>query len=105
MNNEKAKGKGEDGVVDAIVQKAYERLGRFLKGEKEYLAGRIAALNRRACLYKGKPCAVRARSEITGMVTVLSALGWEVVCDWDRYKSDVFIVPVEVVAEEEGGEG
>ena len=48
---------------------------------------------------------MRARSEITGMVTVLSALGWEVVCDWDRYKSDVFIVPVEVVAEEEGGEG
>ena len=100
----KAKGKGEDGVVDAIVQKAYERLGRFLKGETGYLAGRIAALNRRACLYKGNPCAVRARSEITGMVTVLSALGWEVVCDWDRYKSDVFIVPVEVVAEEEGGE-
>ena len=98
------KEKDEDEVVDAIVQKAYERLGRFLKGETEYLAGRIAALNRRACLYKGKPCAVRARSEITGMVTVLSALGWEVLCNWDRYKSDVLILPVEVVAEEEGGE-
>ena len=101
----KVQGKGEDGVVDAIVKKAYERLGRYLKGETEYLAGRIAALNRRACLYKGKPCAVRARSEITGMVSVLSALGWEVECDWDRYDSGVDIVPVEIIAEEEGGEG
>lgn len=99
----KAKGKGEVEVVDAIVKKAYERLGRFLKGETEYLAGRIAALNRRACLYKGKPCAVRARSEITGMVTVLSALGWEVVCDWDQYDSVVALIPVEAVAEMKGG--
>ena len=61
----KAKGKGEVEVVDAIVQKAYERLGRFLKGEKEYLAGRIAALNRRACLYKASraPCARGRRSQ------------------------------------------
>lgn len=96
--------KGEDENIEGIIQKAYGRLGDYLKEETEYLAGRIAALNRRACLYKGKPCSVRARSEITGMVSVLSALGWEVECDWDWYNSEVFIVPVEIVAEEEGGD-
>ena len=97
-------GAGEEDVrIGKMYEEAYGRLADFLKGEAEYLAGRIAALNRRACLYKGKPCAIRARSEITGMVTVLSALGWEVDCSWDQYDSDVALIPVEAVAEMNGG--
>ena len=99
-------GKGADVEAERIgkmYDEAYGRLADCLKGEAEYLAGRIAALNRRACLYKGKPCAIRARSEITGMVTVLSALGWEVDCTWDQYDSGVVLIPVAAVAEMNGG--
>ena len=99
-------GKGADVEAERIgkmYDEAYGRLADCLKGEAEYLAGRIAALNRRACLYKGKPCAVRARAEITGMVTVLSALGWEVDCSWDQYDSGVVLIPVAAVAETNGG--
>ena len=100
-------GQGADVEAERIAKmydEAYGRLADRLKGEAEYLAGRIAALNRRACLYRGAPCAIRARSEITGMVTVLSALGWEVDCTWDQYDSGVVLVPVEAVAEMNGGE-
>lgn len=99
-------GKGTDEEAERIgkmYDEAYGRLADCLKGEAEYLVGRIAALNRRACLYRGAPCAIRARSEITGMVTVLSALGWEVDCSWDQYDSGVSLVPVEAVAEMNGG--
>lgn len=99
-------GQGADEEAERIgkmYDEAYGRLADCLKGEAEYLAGRIAALNRRACLYKGKPCAIRARAEITGMVTVLSALGWEVDCSWDRYDSGVALIPVTAVAEMNGG--
>lgn len=89
--------------IGKMYYEAYGRLADCLKGETEYLAGRIAALNRRACLYNGKPCAIRARSEITGMVTVLSALGWEVDCSWDQYDSEVALIPVGAVAEMNGG--
>ena len=87
-----------------MYSEAYDRLASLLIGEMDYLTGRIAALNRRACLYKGAPCAIRARSEITGIVTVLSALGWEVECNWNQYDSDASILPVAVVAEENGGD-
>ena len=99
-------GQGADVEAERIgkmYDDAYGRLADCLKGEAEYLAGRIAALNRRACLYKGKPCAIRARAEITGMVTVLSALGWEVDCTWDQYYSGVALIPVTAVAEMNGG--
>ena len=99
-------GQGADVEAERIgkmYDEAYGRLADRLKGEAEYLSGRIAALNRRACLYKGKPCAIRARAEITGMVTVLSALGWEVDCSWDQYDSGVALIPVKAVAEMNGG--
>ena len=95
---------GETARIEKMYDEAYGRLADCLKSEAEYLAGRIAALNRRACLYKGAPCAIRARAEITGIVTVLSALGWEVDCSWDQYDSNVALIPVAAVAEMKGGE-
>ena len=95
---------GDDARIEKMYDEAYGRLADCLKSEAEYLAGRIASLNRRACLYKGAPCAIRARAEITGIVTVLSALGWEVDCSWDQYDSNVALIPVAAVAEMKGGE-
>lgn len=63
-----------------------------------YLESRISLLNRRACLYKDKPCGMRARNVITGMVDVINALGFEVVGDWADYSSVFTIVPTAHVA-------
>jgi hypothetical protein len=68
----------------------------------EYLETRISLLNRRACLYKDKPCGMRARNVITGMVDVINALGFEVVGDWAAYHSEFAIVPTVLVADAPG---
>lgn len=70
----------------------------------EYFERRITALNRRACLHEGEHCGVRARQEITGMLCVLNALGYEAVGDWTRYDGEFELVPAEVLsAKKEGG--
>lgn len=99
-------GEEDDAEISKMYSLAYDRVADNLKSEAAYIAGRVAALNRRAILYKGAPCAIRARAEITGMLTVLSALGWEVDCTWDQYDSDVTIVPVALIASvaENGGQ-
>ena len=68
----------------------------------EYLETRISLLNRRACLYKDKPCGMRARNVITGMVDTINALGFEVVGDWADYNSDFALVPPVLVADAPG---
>ena len=57
----------------------------------EYFERRLDALNRRACFHRKEQCGIRARAEITGMLTVINALGFEAVGDWDKYlaKADV----------------
>jgi len=62
---------------------------------KEYFETRLGMLNRRACLHRGASCAFRARSEISGMLSVLNALGYEARGDWDRYDSEFDLVPAE----------
>ena len=62
---------------------------------KEYFARRIDALHRRASLHKGAICGSRARAEITGMITVLNALGYEVKMNWDLWCAECVIIPAE----------
>ena len=64
----------------------------------EYFARRIDALHRRASLHKGAICGIRARAEITGMITVLNALGYEVKMNWDLWCAECEIVPAEDLA-------
>lgn len=69
----------------------------------EYFERRITALNRRACLHEGEHCGVRARQEITGMLCVLNALGYEAVGDWTRYDGEFELVPAEVLSAKQNG--
>lgn len=64
----------------------------------EYFERRIDALHRRASLHKGEICGSRARAEITGIITVLNALGYEVKMNWDLWCAECEIVPAEAVA-------
>ena len=93
---EKVKGKREEVKGKELVH----RLGK----NKLYFEQRITALNRRACLHEGEHCGVRARQEITGMLCVLNALGYEAVGDWTRYDGEFELVPAEdLAAKKEGG--
>ena len=65
---------------------------------KGYFKMRIDALHRRASLHKGEICGHRARAEITGIITVLNALGYEVKMNWDLWCAECEIVPAEAVA-------
>ena len=70
---------------------------------REYFERRITALNRRACLHEGEHCGIRARQEITGMLCVLNALGYEAVGDWTRYDAEFELVPAKYLVEKKGG--
>ena len=67
---------------------------------KDYFARRIDAQHRRASLHKGAICGHRARAEITGIITVLNALGYEVKMNWDLWCAECEIIPVEEVAKD-----
>lgn len=64
---------------------------------KDYIAMRIDALHRRASLHKGEMCGHRARAEITGIITVLNALGYEVKMNWDFWCAECEIIPEEII--------
>lgn len=74
------------------------KLQETLYKQTEYFERRIDALHRRASLHKGEICGSRARAEITGMITVLNALGYEVKMNWDLWCAECEIVPAEAVA-------
>ena len=74
------------------------KLQETLDKQTEYFERRIDALHRRASLHKDEMCGHRARAEITGMITVLNALGYEVKMDWDLWCAECEIVPAEAVA-------
>ena len=65
---------------------------------KDYIAMRIDALHRRASLHKAEICGHRARAEITGMITVLNALGYEVKMNWDLWCAECEFVRAEHLA-------
>lgn len=71
------------------------KLQEKLYKQTEYFERRIDALHRRASLHKGEICGHRARAEITGMITVLNALGYEVKMNWDLWCAECEIIPVE----------
>lgn len=87
---------------EACDKQAVEELAEKFEDNRAYFEKRIEALNRRACLHKSEPCAVRARAEITGMLTVLNALGFEAVGNWKLYYRDFTLMPAEWIAEEGG---
>lgn len=100
----KAKAEVED-VLDQYEpcdKQAVEELAEKFEDNRAYFEKRIEALNRRACLHKGKPCAVRARAEIHGMLTVLNALGFEAVGIWENYDENFTLMPADWIAEEGG---
>lgn len=66
--------------------------------QTEYFERRIDALHRRASLHKGEICGHRARAEITGIITVLNALGYEVKMNWDLWCAECEITPAEDLA-------
>ena len=74
------------------------KLQEKLYKQTEYFERRIDALHRRASLHKGEICGSRARAEITGIITVLNALGYEVKMNWDLWCAECEIVPAEAVA-------
>lgn len=69
------------------------KLQEKLYKQTEYFERRIDALHRRASLHKGEICGHRARAEITGIITVLNALGYEVKMNWDLWCAECEIVP------------
>lgn len=82
----------------SIKQVNKDRLQTKFYQHLEYFERRIDALHRRASLHKGEICGSRARAEITGILTVLNALGYEVKMNWDLWCAECEIVPAEAVA-------
>lgn len=74
------------------------KLQEKLYKQTEYFERHINALHRYACLHKGEICGSRARAAITGMITVLNALGYEVKMNWDLWCAECEIVPAEDLA-------
>ena len=68
---------------------------------KDYFAMRIDALHRRASLHKDEMCGHRARAEITGMITVLNALGYEVKMNWDLWCAECEIISEDFIVIEQ----
>ena len=84
----------------AIQQENKNSLQTKFYQHLEYFERRIDALHRRASLHKGAICGSRARAEITGIITVLNALGYEVKMNWDLWCAECEIIPVEEVTKD-----
>ena len=67
-------------------------LAKFYQADANYIAERIGELHSHAVLHEGEPCARLNRSRIGGMIEVLSRMGLEVCCNWDRYDRGVLIM-------------
>lgn len=67
-------------------------LAKFYQADANFIAERIGELHGHAVLHEGEPCSQRNRSRIGGMIEVLSRMGLEVVCNWDRYDRGVIIM-------------
>lgn len=67
-------------------------LAEFDPADANYLEKRIGELHYHAKLHEGELCSKLNRARIGGMIEVLSRMGLEVVCSWDRRDRDVFIM-------------
>lgn len=81
----------------SIKQENKNSLQAAFDKNKDYFEMRIDALHRRASLHKSEMCGHRARAEITGMITVLNALGYEVKMDWDLWCAECEIISEEFI--------
>ena len=71
------------------------KLAEFCDDDADYIAKRIGELHHHAKMHEGELCAKLNRSRIGGMVEVLSRMGLEVVCDWDRCDKAVVVLPAD----------
>ena len=67
-------------------------LAEFDQADADYLEKRIGELHCHAVLHEGELCSKLNRARIGGMIEVLSRIGLEVVCSWDRRDRDVVIM-------------
>ena len=94
-----------EGEREAVLFPAIKIAGINFLGARLSFEQRLTELNCLACLHKGEPCAVRARAEITGMLTVINAIGYEADADWDRYDKDIYLNPAkDFASNQEGGD-
>ena len=80
---------------DKAKQEKTKQLAAFRRSDANYIAERIGELHSHAILHDGELCAKLNRSRIGGMVEVLSRMGLEVVCDWNRCDKAVVILPAD----------
>lgn len=67
-------------------------MASLYKTDADYLASRIGELHSHAVLHDGELCAKLNRARIGGMIEVLSLIGIEVVCNWDKVDHCVLVV-------------
>lgn len=69
-----------------------EPLAQFYQQDAKYLETRIGELHTHAVIHDGELCSKLNRARIGGMIEVLSRIGLEVECSWDRCDRNVLIV-------------
>ena len=69
-----------------------DSLAEFYQTDADYLNERIGELHYHAKQHEGELCSKLNRARIGGMIEVLSRIGLEVVCSWDRRDRDVVIM-------------
>ena len=74
-----------------MSDKTTDPLAEFDQSDADYLEKRIGELHCHAVLHEGELCSKLNRARIGGMIEVLSRMGLEVVCDWDRCTKKVTI--------------
>lgn len=74
-----------------MSDKTTDPLAEFDQADADYLEKRIGELHCHAVLHEGELCSKLNRARIGGMIEVLSRIGLEVVCDWDRCTKKVTI--------------
>ena len=83
----------EDSAMQHLSLDERQQLGDLFEDLLPYFEFRITFLNRRACLYPNEPCGKRARQEITGILSVLNALGYEAYGNWEDFNCKFSLMP------------
>ena len=97
MSKKNGRGNCEQGAVNP-----FEDVSDKFRDNLDYFERLLDARNRRANLHHGAACGSRARAEITGMLLVINALGFEAVGDWTRYDGEFELVLASELAKEGG---
>ena len=75
-----------------MSDKTTDPLAEFDQADANYLEKRIGELHSHAVHHEGELCSKLNRARIGGMIEVLSRIGLEVVCSWDRCDRNVLIM-------------